>query len=163
MAEFTLFSSAAGPQGHCPLILFALLTVVDRDVDELAKEPAADEIVQPHEDLAQERLADRVVLSLELVEAVKCVAIRVGVEHVDGEDVVHEVHRPEQPLAVREEDLVCLEDDGVGCDALGDLNGIEDNLDRASLLTVNSMMMAAANLDRASLLTVNSMQFLGLV
>ena len=57
------------------VLVLGLLQVLDDLVDELAEEPAADEVVRLHEDLAQARLADRVVLRVELVEAVKCVAI----------------------------------------------------------------------------------------
>ena len=44
--------------------------------------------------------------------------------------VLHREHGDEVPvevesLVVREEDLVRLEDDGVGNDALGDLDGVE--------------------------------------
>ena len=56
-------------------LVLGLLEVLHDLVDELAEEPAADEVVRLHEDLAQPRLPDRVVLRVELVEPVERVPI----------------------------------------------------------------------------------------
>ena len=55
-------------------------------------------IVRLHEDLAQARLADGVVLEVELVEAVKRVRVRVHVERVDREVVRGQLQRLEHLL-----------------------------------------------------------------
>ena len=77
-----------------------------------------DIIIRLQEDLAQPRLADRVVLQVELVEAVERVLVRVHVERVDREVVRGQVQRLEH-LFQRQLLAVAVDHDVLRVDCAG--------------------------------------------
>ena len=82
-----------------------------RTLRQLRQIPALHVVVRLEEDLAQPRLADRVVLEIEFVEAMERVLMCVHIERVDGEVVRGQIERLEnlresEVLAVAEDDNV---------------------------------------------------------
>lgn len=60
--------------------------------DDACKVSAVEVVVRFEEHLSQSALADGIVLGVELVEPVKCVSVRVDVQHVHGQVKWGQVH-----------------------------------------------------------------------
>jgi hypothetical protein len=113
LRELVPLVEAAAVDREPPLaeLVLALPEVLHDLVRELGEVAALDEVVRLEEDLTQAALPDRIVLQVELVEALPAVLDRMHVERVDREVVRGQLQRLENLL--QGEFLPVTEDDNV--------------------------------------------------